>query len=90
MDAPRQEPRRGFFSSRAGWVFSAFAAIALFFLIAEHRAHLGFLVPYVPLALIGVCVVLHAYMHGVVHGPGPGNHPPGESESGHHDRHHHS
>lgn len=63
---------RSFFSSPVGWVFVAFVAIALFFLIAEHRAHLGLVVPYLPLALVGLCVVLHSYMHGVLHARYPG------------------
>ncbi len=68
MKTPPKSTHRGFFAGPAGWVFCGFAAIALFFLIAEHRAHLGFVVPYLPLALVGVCVVLHSYLHGVVHG----------------------
>lgn len=53
-----------FFGSTAGWIFCAFLLVAAFLLIAEHRAHLGYVLPYVPLVLIGLCVVLHAYMHG--------------------------
>ena len=53
-----------FFGSVAGWIFCAFLLVAAFLLIAEHRAHLGLVVPYVPLVLVGLCVVLHAYMHG--------------------------
>ena len=48
------EPSRPrFIGSAAGWFFCAFALIAAFFLIAEHKAHLGFLLPYVPLAFFG-------------------------------------
>lgn len=71
MEKPTQEPG-GLLSSAAGWFFCAFAVIALFFLVAEHRAHLGFIVPYLPLAFLGICVVLHSYMHGMSHGRGPG------------------
>ena len=38
-----------------------FLGIAGFFLITEHRAHLfGFL----PLFLLGVCLLMHVFMHG--------------------------
>lgn len=63
MDVKSRNAGPGFFGTPAGWIFCAFAAIALFFLIAEHRAHLGFLVPYLPIALVGGCAVLHGYMH---------------------------
>ena len=63
MDVKLKNARSGFFGTPAGWIFCAFAVIALFFLIAEHRAHLGLLVPYLPIALLGACVVLHGYMH---------------------------
>lgn len=71
MNLAPKHTRRRFFTSPVGWAFCAFFLIALFFLIAEHRAHLGFVVPYLPLALVGVCVVLHSYMHGLVHGRHP-------------------
>jgi hypothetical protein len=90
METPTKYPERGFLASTAGWVFCAFALIALFFLVAEHRAHLGFLVPYVPLALIGVCVLLHSYMHGLAHGRYPDDRPQGEDDRSGPDRHHHS
>lgn len=76
MKTPPESTHRGFFAGPAGWVFCGFAAIALFFLVAEHRAHLGLLIPYVPLALLGVCVVLHSYMHGAAHGHRPGSDAP--------------
>lgn len=72
MAKPTQREPGGLFGSAAVWFFCAFAVIALFFLVAEHRAHLGFLIPYVPLAFLGLCVVLHSYMHGFAHGPRPG------------------
>ena len=49
------------------WVFWAFLAIAGFFLLAEHRAHV---VEYLPLALLAACLLLHL-LHG--HG-GHGGH----------------
>jgi hypothetical protein len=89
MVTPLEKTRRGFFASPSGWVFCAFAAIALFFVIAEHRAHLGFVVPYLPLALIGVCVVLHSYMHGLGHGRYSDEKPEDEKTRDRADHHHH-
>ena len=87
MKTPPESTHRGFFAGPAGWVFCGFAAIALFFLVAEHRAHLGLLIPYVPLALLGVCVVLHSYMHGVGHGRYP-DEPDNQSKRDPGDYHH--
>lgn len=53
--------------SAATWVFVGFAAVALFFLLTEHRAHLyGWL----PFLLLAACPLLHMF-HG--HG-GHGGH----------------
>lgn len=71
MDTSTEREPSRFFGSAAGWIFCAFAVIAAFFLIAEHRAHLGFILPYVPFALLGLCLVLHASMHGRGHGRPP-------------------
>lgn len=47
--------------SRANWVLLGFLAIAGFFLLAEHRAHvLGAL----PVLLLLACPVLHLFHHG--------------------------
>jgi hypothetical protein len=47
--------------SRSMLVFLAFAGIALFFLLGEHRIHaLGWL----PLLLLLACPLLHMTMHG--------------------------
>jgi hypothetical protein len=49
-------------------MFMAFMAIALFFLLSEHRIHvLGWL----PLALLAACPLMHLFMH---HGHGQGGH----------------
>ena len=58
----------GWIKSRAGVAFLVFAAIALFFLWEEHRAHiLGVL----PFALLLLCPLMHLFMHGG-HGGGHG------------------
>lgn len=57
--------------SRQGIVFLAFAAIAIFFLWEEHKAHiLGVL----PFALLLLCPLLHLFMHGGHGGSHGGDH----------------
>lgn len=56
-------------SERRTWVvFALFAAIAGFYLLTEHRAHLFGALPYILLAL---CPLLHLFGHGG-HGSGSG------------------
>jgi type II secretory pathway component PulF len=50
-----------FFKSRTGLVLLAFLAIAAFYLITEHTAHLFGILPY---ALLLLCPFLHLFMHG--------------------------
>lgn len=45
------------------WVFLGFLAIAGFYLIAEHRAHLASL-SWLPVAFLLLCPFLHMGMHG--------------------------
>lgn len=49
---------------RARWVFIAFVAIAAYFLITEHRAHLSGLLYYLPFLLLLACPLMHLFMHG--------------------------
>ena len=59
--------------ARSMLVFLAFAGIALFFLLSEHRIHaLGWL----PLIFLAACPILHMFMHGGHggHGGGHGGH----------------
>jgi hypothetical protein len=58
-------------SSRAKLAFAAFAIIAAYFLVAEHRAHV---LPYLPLLLLAGCALMHVFMHGShgSHGGGRG------------------
>ena len=53
------EPHAPWSPSRLGLI--AFLAIAAFFLITEHRAHVLGALPYVLLLL---CPILHLFMHG--------------------------
>lgn len=72
--------RRGF-ESLPKLVLLGFSAIAAFFLILEHRAHVFGILPYV---LLLVCPVLHLLLHGW-HGSGHAGHdkpqkPPSQGE----------
>jgi hypothetical protein len=64
--------------SRAKWVFLGFLALATFFLLTEHRAHLlGFL----PWLFLLACPLMHFFMHGGHgHHHGHGKH---RGEAGH-------
>lgn len=46
------------------WVFMAFLAIAAYFLVAEHKAHLSGYLYYLPYLLLLACPLLHMFMHG--------------------------
>jgi hypothetical protein len=60
------------------WGFCAFLAIAGFFLLEEHWAHLLGAVPYVLLLL---CPIIHLFMHRG-HGHGTGHHVQGNHADG--------
>ena len=47
--------------SRTGIVFLVFLAIAAFFVLTEHTAHVFGILPY---ALLLLCPLLHLFMHG--------------------------
>ena len=49
-----------FLRSRTGVVLVAFLAIAAFFLLIEHTAHVFGVLPY---ALLLLCPLLHVFMH---------------------------
>lgn len=63
---------------RANLVLVGFLAIAAYFLLSEHRAHL---MGAWPLLLVLACVVMHVFMHGA-HGGGHG-HDDNSGGSGH-------
>lgn len=50
----------GNFKLKANWVLAGFLAIAAFFLIAEHKAHV---LPFLPFALLLACPLMHVFMH---------------------------
>ncbi len=57
-------PKRSFFTSRAGLVFIGFAVIAAYFLWTEHRAHIAMAIPYLSFLALLACPLLHIFMHG--------------------------
>lgn len=59
LDHDRQ-PTPGFWKSRTGLVTLGFLAIALFFLLTEHRAHVFGVLPWL---LILACPLMHLFMH---------------------------
>ena len=60
-DGHHSEPAPSFWKSPAGICLLAVAAVAGYFLLAEHRAHLAGWLPYILLAL---CPLMHIFMHG--------------------------
>lgn len=49
------------YERRVAWAWWVFAAIALFYLWSEHRAHLFGVLPYLFLL---ACPLMHLFMHG--------------------------
>lgn len=69
----RHEPS----GARGKWVFIGFAAVAGFFLFAEHRAHLLGILPYL---LLLACPLMHLFHHHGHGGHGTHQHPPRQGE----------
>jgi hypothetical protein len=44
----------------ARYVFFGFVAVAAYFLITEHRAHV---IPFLPFLLLAACPLMHIFMH---------------------------
>ena len=76
----------GFFASRANIVFLGFLAIAGYFLVTEHWAHV---VPFLPYALVLACPLMHLVMHGGHGGHGGSDERGGLPTDGQDRRHHH-
>jgi hypothetical protein len=56
-----EDKSRGFFASRANLVLLGFLAIAGYFLVTEHWAHV---VPFLPWLFLLACPLMHVFMHG--------------------------
>jgi hypothetical protein len=70
MDHPHQDHPPSFWKSPAGLTFMVAAAVAGFYLVTEHEAHLYGLLPYLVLL---ACPLMHLFMHrGHHHGHGAG------------------
>lgn len=50
--------------SKTNWALIAFLAIAVYFLVMEHKAHLSGLLYYLPFVLLLLCPLVHMFMHG--------------------------
>ena len=50
--------------SKIKWVCIGFFAVAAYFLILEHQAHLSGLLNYLPYLLLLACPLMHIFMHG--------------------------
>ena len=74
MDPDRHESPPSFWRSRLGIGWLVLAAVAAWFLWAEHRAHLLGALPYV---LLLACPLMHVFMHRGHGGHGPRSGPPG-------------
>ena len=58
------DEKRSFFASRANIVLIGFLVLGGFYLIAEHRAHLWLVLPWLPWLLLLACPLMHFFMHG--------------------------
>ena len=76
------DTKPGFFSSRANLVLVGFLAIAGFYLVTEHWAHLIPYLPYLPWLLLLACPLMHLFMHGGHGGHGGGDRDPERDEPG--------
>lgn len=65
-----EDESRAFFGSRASLVMLGFLAIAGYFLVTEHWAHV---VPFLPWLFLLACPLMHIFMHGGHGGRGTGN-----------------
>jgi hypothetical protein len=53
--------------SKSKLVLAGFLVVAGYFLITEHRAHLGGALYYLPFLFLLACPLLHMFMHGSHH-----------------------
>jgi hypothetical protein len=67
--------------SKAKLVLVGFMIVAAYFLITEHRAHLGGTLYYLPFLFLLACPLMHIFMHSGHSGHVPENRP-GDNEKG--------
>lgn len=68
MSMDHEARRKSFWRTPPGWAFIGFAAVAGFFLVAEHTAHVFGALPWL---LVLACPLMHVFMH---RGHGHGGH----------------
>ena len=57
----QHDPSHGqWFRSKTSWALIGFSAVAAFFLLTEHRAHLLGLLPYI---IVLACPLMHLFHH---------------------------
>ena len=78
MDSLQEFNFKQWLRSTPGLVFLAFLAIAAFYLIIEHTAHVFRLLPF---ALLLLCPLMMLFMHGG-HGDHAGHSPQNQRDSG--------
>lgn len=61
MESGHRSGMTGWLLSRTGLVLLGFFAVAAFFLVTEHTAHVFGVLPYL---LVLSCLLLHRFMHG--------------------------
>jgi hypothetical protein len=84
-----QDSKRSFFAARGRIVLIGFLAVAGFYLVTEHTAHLFGALPYL---LVLACPLMHIFMHGGHGHGGHGSRPPNAESSSDDERpgpHHH-
>lgn len=72
---PKNAGCKSWWESRSNWVLLAFLAIAGFYLITEHRAHVFGALPFL---ILLACPLMHVFMH-----RGHGGHDHGSSSDTH-------
>lgn len=79
-DSSHEGGKRGFFASPGDIVLVGFFILGGFYLLAEHRAHLWLVLPWLPWLLLLACPAMHLFMHHGNHGghnhtsmPAPGS-----------------
>jgi len=77
MAEPARETK-GWFRSRSRLVLLAFLAVAAFFLITEHTAHVLGILPWL---LVLACPLIHLFHGGHGHGGRGGHTPPNRDEA---------
>ena len=65
-------------NSKLNWVLLGFLAIAGYFLVMEHKAHLEGVLYYLPYLLLLACPLMHLFMH---HDHGGHGEPPSQKEN---------